>query len=277
MKFLLYSDKNYESLIECFLISRKYAGLENIPVIYYSVGFTSNLNYKNLEIRFWEVDNLYPKFNFYKPSIILDALKYDEHICYMDSDVLLSKNFDKDSVINKDYDFPLASSGPQEYPYVWILLPNGETLVRNETTLMKYFGVEKRTCDYVWSSMVSCNKSCIDFLEEWDSIISNKYLQKNNEIYFPFQDETSLNVLLWKREVSFTLDNIFFNTVNFESFEMVENKQIQSIQRTWNDITINQDPKIYEMCKDPSKVLFYHGFKYGEDLDKTISWMKSKI
>ena len=160
---------------------------------------------------------------------------------------------------------------------MWILLPNGETLVRNETTLMKYFGVEKRTCDYVWASMISCNKKCIDFLEEWDSIISNKYLQKNNEIYFPFQDETSLNVLLWKREVSFTLDNIFFNTVNFESFEMVENKQIQSIQRTWNDITINQDPKIYEMCKDPSKVLFYHGFKYGEDLDKTISWMKSKI
>ena len=151
MKFLLYSDKNYESLIERFLISRKYAGLENIPVIYYSVGFTSNLNYNNLEIRPWEVDNLYPKFNFYKPSIILDALKYDEHICYMDSDVLLSKNFDKDSVINEDYDFPLASSGPQEYPYVWILLPNGETLVRNETTLMKYFGVEKRTCDYVWS------------------------------------------------------------------------------------------------------------------------------
>lgn len=54
MKFLLYSDKNYESLVECFLISRKYAGVEDIPVIYYSVGFTSNLDYNNLEIRPWK-------------------------------------------------------------------------------------------------------------------------------------------------------------------------------------------------------------------------------
>lgn len=277
MKFLLYSDKNYESLIECFLISRKYAGLEDIPVVYYSLNFKSDLDYKNLELREWNTDIFYPKFNFYKPSIILDALQYDDHLCYMDSDILLSKNFNPVLIKNEDYDFPLSSSGPQEYPYVWILLTSGETLVRDETTLMKYYGIEKRTCDYVWASMISCNKKCIDFLEEWDSIISNKYFQKNHEIYFPFQDETSLNVLLWKRGVSSTLDNIFFNTVNFESFEIVENKQIQSIQRTWNDITINQDPKIYEMCKDPSKVLFYHGFKYGEELDKTISWMKSKI
>jgi hypothetical protein len=277
MKFLLYSDKKYESLIECFLISRKYAGVEHIPVIYYSLNFKSNLDYENLEVREWNTDIFYPKFNFYKPSIILDALQYDDQICYMDSDILLSKNFTPVLIKNEDYDFPISSSGPQEYPYVWILLSNGETLIRDETTLMKYYGIEKRTCDYVWSSMISCNKKCIDFLEEWDSIISNKYFQKNHEIYFPFQDETSLNVLLWKRGVSFTLDNIFFNTVSFDSFEMVENEQIRSIGRTWNDITINLDPKIYEMCNDPSKVLFYHGFKYGEELDKTISWMKSKI
>ena len=277
MKFLLYSDKNYESLIECFLISRKYAGVEDIPVIYYSVGFTSNLDYNNLEIRPWKVDNLYPKFNFYKPSIILDALKYDEHICYMDSDVLLSKNFDKDLVINKDYNFPITSSGPQEYPYIWILLPNGETITRDETTLMKYYGVEKRTCDYVWSSMISCNRSCIDFLEEWDSLVSNKYFQKNHEIYFPFQDETPLNVLLWKRGVEYNLKNRFFNTASYDSFESVETRKIKSIERTWNFEIINMDPKIYEMCEDPFSVLFYHGFKYGEDLNRTISWMKSKI
>lgn len=277
MKFLLYSDKNYESLIECFLISRKYAGVEDIPVIYYSVGFTSNLDYNNLEIRPWKVDNLYPKFSFYKPSIIVDALQYDEHICYMDSDVLLSKNFDKNLVINNDYNFPITSSGPQEYPYVWILLPNGETIIRDETTLMKYYGVEKRTCEYVWASMISCNSSCIDFLEEWDSLVSNKYFQKNHEIYFPFQDETPLNVLLWKRCVGYNLKNRFFNTISFDSFESVETRKIKSIERTWNFETTNEDPKIYEMCKDPLSVLFYHGFKYGEDLNRTISWMKSKI
>jgi len=277
MKFLLYSDKNYESLVECFLISRKYAGVEDILVIYYSVGFTSNLDYNNLVIRPWKVDNLYPKFNFYKPSIILDALKYDEHICYIHSDVLLSKNFDKDLVINKDYNFPITSSGPQEYPYIWILLPNGETITRDETTLMKYYGVEKRTCDYVWSSMISCNRSCIDFLEEWDSLVSNKYFQKNHEIYFPFQDETPLNVLLWKRGVEYNLKNRFFNTVSYDSFESVETRKIKSIERTWNFEIINMDPKIYEMCEDPFSVLFYHGFKYGEDLNRTISWMKSKI
>jgi hypothetical protein len=277
MKFLLHSDKNYEQLVESFLVSRTYAGCQEIGVVYYSIGFKSNLQGENLEIREWPVNNLYKNFNYYKPSIILDALKYDEHICYMDSDILLSKNFNKSLLLNTEFDFPIASSGPQEYPYVWIYTPDGETIIRDETQLMKYFGVQKRTCDYVWTSMLSCNKKCIDFLEEWDSIVSNPYFMKSSDIYFPFQDETSFNVLLWKRDINYNLKNVFFNTGNFKSFESVEMSKISSIPRYYTSETIGFDPKMYEFCEDPSKVLFYHGFKMGEELDKTISWMKEKI
>lgn len=38
---ILYSNKGYEGMVDSFLISMKYAQCENIPVLYYTIGFDS--------------------------------------------------------------------------------------------------------------------------------------------------------------------------------------------------------------------------------------------
>ena len=80
-------------MVDSFLISRRYANLENITVIYYSIGFDSNLEYPNLNKVRWEFDERKAglSLNYYKPDIIIDSMKYSNEVCYMDTDILLSK------------------------------------------------------------------------------------------------------------------------------------------------------------------------------------------
>lgn len=278
LKILVYSDSGYESLIEAFLISRRYAGKEEIPVIYYSVGFDSSLDYPNLEKRRWEIDSRRPGLNYYKPSIILDSLKYDDHLCFMDADILLSRRFDPERIINLDFDFPIASSGPQEHVWRWEVLPGqDEVIIYDERKLMSYYGVAERSCAYLWSSMVSYNRNCQDFMEEWDSIVSNPYLLKNHNVYFPLSDETAFNVTMWKRDIRDFKNMIFFNTTGFESFINIETNDNVVVERDTDYEMTRNDGKLFEICDDSSKVLFYHGFKPGEELDRVIRWMKTEI
>ena len=74
MHLVLYSDSGYESMVDSFLISRKYAGVEYLPVIYYSVGFDSVLDYPNLKKIRWNLDEDKPDLTYYKPEILIDAL-----------------------------------------------------------------------------------------------------------------------------------------------------------------------------------------------------------
>ena len=95
---ILYSNKGYEGMVDSFLISMKYAKCENIPVLYYTIGFDSELDYPNLTKIRWEVDPKKIDLTYYKPEILLDSLKYSSEVCYMDSDVVLGKRFNIDSL-----------------------------------------------------------------------------------------------------------------------------------------------------------------------------------
>jgi hypothetical protein len=263
-------------MVDSFLVSRKYAGMEHIPVIYYCVGFDSTLSYENLEIRRWEFDSDRPDLTFYKPSILLDSLKYDDHVCYMDSDIVLSKRFNPEILANPDLDFPIASSGPQENVWFWEHYEGSDLVVYNEKKLMRYYGIEARSCAYLWASMITYNRNCIDFIEEWESILSNKYLLKERKSYFPFREETAFNITMWKRGITNFLDLVFFNTVSFESFISIEDEG-NIIERDSEYNVCRNDGRLYEVCEDPSKVLFFHGFKPGDELDAVVDWMKLKI
>jgi hypothetical protein len=102
---LLYSDKRYEEMLESFLISRRYANLEHIPVIYYSIGFDSNLEYPNLIKVRWEFDERKEglSLNYYKPDIILDSLKYSynvKKIIKESNEQFINDNFNIDSFLS---------------------------------------------------------------------------------------------------------------------------------------------------------------------------------
>lgn len=275
MKFLLYSDKNYESMVEAFLISRKYTGAENIPVLFYSVGFKCDLDYPNLEKIEWDFNPDLPDMTYYKPDILIDGLNYSDEICYMDSDIVLGKRFDKSILQNPDGDHPIASSGPQEFMWRWESI-DGITYRYDEKKLMDYFGVAERSCAYLWASMISYNNNCMDFLLEWKSILLNPYLLMNKKEYFPMREETAYNVTLWKRKCEKYLDLVFFNTISYDSFVDVETDSLQRKEMHRDYADDNMNPALYETLDDSNKVLFYHGFKPGEDLDNVVAWMKER-
>ena len=273
---ILYSDKGYEGMVDSFLISMKYAKCENIPVLYYTIGFDSDLDYPNLKKIKWESDPKKIDLTYYKPEILLDTLKYSNEVCYMDSDIVLGKRFNIDSLFNNNLDYPVCCRGPLEFVWAWHSRGDGNFVV-DEWNLMNYYGVKERSSTYLWASMMTFTEKCRDFLEEWSSILNNPYLLKDAKHYFPFREETAFNVTFWKRGCNRILDLVFFNTVKFESFLKVETEDDfnQEIRNYTGFATI--DLGIYETCDNSSIVQFYHGLKPGEDLNKVIDWMKSEI
>jgi hypothetical protein len=273
---ILYSDKGYEGMVESFLISMKYAQCLNIPVLYYTIGFDSELDYPNLTKIIWQVDPNKIDLTYYKPEILLDSLKYSSEVCYMDSDIVLGKRFNIDSLFNSYIDYPLCCKGPLEFVWVWYTI-DGVSFRIDENNLMDYYGVKERSSTYLWASMMSFTENCRDFLEEWSSILNNPYLLKRDKHYFPFREETAFNVTFWKRHCNKILDLVFFNTIKFESFLKVETEDdfSQEIRNYTEYETV--DNGIYETCNNSSIVQLYHGLKPGEDLNKVVDWMKSKI
>lgn len=274
MNFVIYSNKEYEKYTEAFLLSRRYSNNDDIRVLYYTIDFDSSLDYPNLEKIRWNINPKYPKLNYYKPEIIIDALSRYDNVCYMDTDILLGKRFNVNSIINESFVHPICCRGPLEYVWKWKVI-DGETVRMEIENLMKYLNITERTSGYMWTSMISCNKSNLDFLNEWKQLIEDEQLMNDEDFYFPFQDETAFNALFWKNNYNHTFDLIFFNTGKYESFLKVETEESFSKDvREYHELyTKNND--IYETCNNSSKVQFYHGVKEWREIEKILSFMKT--
>jgi hypothetical protein len=119
MKILVYTDEKYEyqakALIESIQINYK----GEIPVIYYSIGFDSSIEYANLTKKRWGINKKHQRFPFYKPEICLDALlNFGGDILFLDSDILISRRFNPD-FFKHDYDYPLLSVGNWDLPFYY--------------------------------------------------------------------------------------------------------------------------------------------------------------
>jgi hypothetical protein len=264
MNIVVLSDINYEYQVSNLLKSFQYANFEPDNIFYYTIGYNSNLQHKNLIKIPWPKINYLPKFDFYKPSISLDALnRTDGDFCYFDSDIILSKRFNQFQ-IKSNLGYPCFSEGVIEYPFTF-WKSDTETILFDETKLMKYFGVVDRSMFYVMACFFTFDKHSIDFLEEWKSICENKYLLKNHTSYFPFRDETAANVLLWKNNLNEKYDRIFVNTHKFTTFKLCE--------KNYNIKKSFIDENMYEQCEDSSRVYFYHGTKDKLENEKILNYI----
>jgi hypothetical protein len=264
MNIVVLSDINYEYQVANLLKSFQYANIEPNNIFYYTIGYNSKLQYKNLTKIPWPKLNYLPKFDFYKPSICLDVLnRTDGNFYYLDADIILSKRFNLFE-IKSNLEHPCFCEGFIEYPFTF-WKSDTETIKFDETKLMKYFGVTERSMFYVMACFFTFDKHSIDFLEEWKSICENQYLLKNHISYFPFTDETAANILLWKRKLNQKYDRIFVNTHKFSTFKLCEENS--NIKKTLID------ENIYEQCEDSNNVYFYHGTKVKEENEKIINYI----
>lgn len=274
MYFVLYSNKKYEYMVEAFIASRKYAGTEDVNVVFYTVGYDSDLEYPNLIKKRWDPLIERENFQFYKPHIMLQSLEFDSDMIYFDCDILLGKRFVPDTFLNLG-DYPLACAGPLEFVSYWEKYPDGQIIEYDERMLKEYYSVQERTTYYLWTSMLSYGPACRDFLQEWCSIVDNSYFHRDGLIkyYMPFGDETPFNVLMWKRKCQNYLPRHFVNTTMVETLKKVELDDNYQYSEEAPYGNFNPNPSIYERCDSSSLVQFYHGMKDKDEIIKTLSWM----
>lgn len=117
IKILAYSDSKYEYQIESLIKSLHLRGHDNLEFIYYTIGFNSQLEYKNLTKKFWAIDPNMRRFPYYKPGICLDAIRsFGGNIVFLDSDVIIGKRFDPAYFVHNN-PYPVLSVGNWELPY----------------------------------------------------------------------------------------------------------------------------------------------------------------
>ena len=142
----------------------------------------------------------------------------------------------------------------------------------NEEPLMKYFGVSSRSMNYVYTCVFSFNDKCSDILKEWKSMCENTYLLQDIRKYFPFRDETPLNIILWKKGITQNLNRIYFNTI--ESQPLIYIEENDNIRGDAYNMGVfgNSNMK----CENSSDIMIYHGIKDKSQIDIVINYMKSK-
>ena len=274
MNIIFFSDANYEyqakALIESIILNVK----DEVQMIYYTIGFESSLDYPNLTKVVYQRNNNKRFFEFYKPTIMLDAIdKFGGKFLFVDTDILIGRRFDI-SRLNNDLDFPLFPYGNWDYPFLCNGQDqNGEYIdFSNEEPLMKYFGVNSRSMNYVYTCVFSFNDKCSDVFKEWESICDNNYLLQNVRKYFPFKDETPLNIILWKRGITQNLNRVYLNTIQAEPLIYIEENDGIFGDAYNMGIFGNSNMR----CENSSDIMIYHGIKDKTELGIAINYFKSK-
>jgi len=318
MNIVFFSDSKYEYQIRGLIKSLDLRNIPDMLLIYYTVGFDSELERPDLIKKRVELDPAKKKFEFYKPGIVLDAAKnFPGPSIFLDSDIIVGKRFDPDKMRN-DGDVPMLSIGNWDGPFSyhhrdinsafpvfkigdrvflkgyrdigWINSLNyqdesfelindqGISITEKQTELepmlvfdhyhlMKYFGVEK-IYKYVLTCIISFSDKCQDILLEWKSVAENEYLLQKSHVYFPFPDETPLNVVMWKRNIDVNYGRIFFNTLYSDAAIIVETDDNIA------DINVQDNPN--QFCKNSSDVMLYHGMKDQNEIDRMLNYLEKK-
>lgn len=268
MVLFLHSDTNYEEIAISCIKSLSNKITEDVKIVYYTIGFDSSFEFKNLTTHRIEPDPLYIKFDFYKPELALLTMDLfpDEHYLYVDADILFSRRFNFESV-KHNYNYPLASFGPHEEVFLWTCYD--DVFIRyDERKLMQYFNVPERSQRYVWACFFSFNPSCREFMEEYSSICRNKYLLDRSQDYLPFRDETAFNICLWKRGAT---ENYGFGFVNTHAASTVISVEEGASNMYFDNAVDWISGGKWEYVDDNSNVMFYHGIRdltaLGEALD----------
>lgn len=217
------TDNNYLKLSEVMIKSLSL--FSKYPIILYCVNFDTaffNKKYSNVfckRIDLNEKDNIF----LLKPAIIYDSIVNlgVKNGIYIESDDIavpyIDNLFNECSRIDK---YPLCPIHPKD--------PN------NQTNIMKILNVTKKSMPYVHGHVVFTDTT-VTFIKEWYDVCK-KYIKSASNF-----DETILNVLLWKYNVTDYINYIY--------------------DPYYNRIFDNKFKEKYGDLFDESKVYMYHGSK----------------
>jgi hypothetical protein len=242
----------------------------DVRIVYFTIGFISKVTAPQIvKIPIPERD--YPTFHYYKAELSLDVMNLfpeEDHFFFTDTDILFSRRANL-TTLKCDTPYPQAVFGPHEQPYIWER-QDGQMHIYDEKLLMQYFNVQNRTVNYQWSCFYAFHRNSHEFFEEYTSMCKNEYLLKRRKWYYPFHDETSFNICLWKHKADQSLGHIFVNTHRLDVVTLVEENNIKTRRLGQNLDELGGD---WEYIHDSTKVAFYHGFKEQNVTQRTLSYL----
>lgn len=255
---------------------------DNLDFYLYTLNFQYESNISNLNTIFISDENIENNMSFvgnkndvhnknmfksvfFKSKVVLDTidnLKLDFAI-YIDSDILptgeISELF---GFIGQVDDYPLIQQSLFEFQ---INYGRGNPFHKggfDQTNILEYplmnkhhIPIKNRT-HYSVTSVMIYNKNCRQFFKEYDWL-NEKALEMDLEdikFFYPFSDETTMNVLLWKYKYNKRLP---FLQMNIDDIGNVEE---------YYESNYDSEKEITSYVRVPSKTerkhkLFFHGAK----------------
>jgi hypothetical protein len=291
--YVLYANENYFDIISTCAKSIK--TFSNLPILVYLLNSDKTvleadktINWK-CDIDTDETEEMYVKqddLNFYvnrsskriyrlikeRPKIVKDALKLAENVCYVDCDSVATKHIDRVFDLFYQYSFyPFATEGIYDF-----LIMNGrggassydDLSTTLEHPLCHLFNINQQNRKiYRTSNIFVAGQNCVEFLDEWYWLCINPKVLANPEFYCPFQEESVMNVLLWKYNFQDGLPYVYTNA------------SLDKIDEIYNELGFNgHDRLISQWFKLPSKkenLLVFHGEKRINIMEQMIEKLKT--
>ena len=204
-------------------------------------------------------------------------LGYDE-CCFIDGDSLACPNIDEIfDYTHRIKTTPLMTRGPHEF--VMVTGDNGEVRgnpfegcwpdkdikLTIEWPLMQFLQVQEDQRDeYRTGNLFIFNQNCRRFLVTLEEFLNVMWKVVDVYYYSPFQDETPMNVLVWK----FNGGGLPMSYINLEGFETVEHFFNTSVD---TDTLVGD---FYKIPKEKSEIKVLHGEKREQELEKILEYLK---
>lgn len=287
--YLLYATENYLDVAKmCIKSIREYSDL---PIFLYLINSNKVVDIKDVATINWNVDlvddnsdrYIQEGENFYinrtnktiyniliqKPLITKDVLsKYTKTVAFVDCDSIATPYVDRIfDLYDNDKDYPYFVEGIYDFLHVG---ERGGAMTRDDmsTTLehpaCELFNVNQYVREkYRQTGYYVANEKCIDFLYEWYQMCSHPEVLNNIPYYAAYNEETILNVLLWKKLIFDGLPYIYANG-NLELIDNIYSNYNISEESLWVKIPDNKDD-----------LLFIHGEKNILEMGKMISKIKN--
>jgi autotransporter strand-loop-strand O-heptosyltransferase len=288
--YVYYATEKYFDIVKKSVESVRQ--FSNLPIIVYLLNSDKEIDVENTITVNWKCDiseseNMFinENDNFYinrsnseiyniliqRPLIVKDALeKYSNVVAYVDSDSIATKSVDNIfNMYDENLNYPYFVEGI--YDYLIINGRGGASTKDDLTNTLEHstcelFNVNQKVREkYRQTGYFVSGQNTTDFLNEWYQMCTHPEVLKNNEWYAPFNEETILNVLLWKKDIKDGLPYIYVNG-SLDTIDKVNDIGFNGVDSHYGDW--------FKIPKKRENLLFYHGEKRIDVLDNMIKKLK---
>lgn len=290
--YVLYSDEKYHPTVS--KAAESIRQFSSVPIYVYMMNSDLKVDVEGTETIRWDCEVVpdesarYSQHgsNFYinrynksiysmliqRPLVMKHAIQnFAECAAYIDGDSVATKNAERIfEFFDPESEHPAFVEGIYEVLY----MGNrggiyGEDYSRSlEHPACELFGVDQTVRKkYRQTGYFVAGDRCLEFLDEWHQMCTHPQIMETTWLYAPFNEETILNVLLWKKMIFDGLPYLYVN-IGATSIE-----EVYSIGFT------GQKNHVREWVAIPaieSELMFFHGEKHPESMNSMIEEIRKR-